>query len=365
MARQSESQSVINRKLEGVIAAASEAISLEEISANVIPQLSGAIGACDGITFSFGHNGMPFGIGKSFGAMAEYVGRGFIRDDPHDRVGRRDDAMVRVASELFDRKELHRSRAYREFFALGNVEYTASCRLSESGFGEPGAICALFLRTRKDPDFTRAEAALMNAALPTLQAAVRRSVRIQNSVANGKMLETVLDTLVGEPVVVFDKQGRPVWSSARTREIAEFSNGGTHPVSLSVRDQARRLAAMADRDPRRHSSRMELQLPHNGGPPIAAADLMIAREPRGATYVIARLRHGNTDSVKLAMLAEHYELTPTEALVLSKIADGLSNQEIANQQLISLETARTHVHRVLQKLGVSTRTKAALLTREF
>jgi DNA-binding NarL/FixJ family response regulator len=65
------------------------------------------------------------------------------------------------------------------------------------------------------------------------------------------------------------------------------------------------------------------------------------------------------------MLAEHCELTPTEALVLSKIADGLSNQEIANQQLISLETARTHVHRVLQKLGVSTRTKAALLTREF
>jgi DNA-binding CsgD family transcriptional regulator len=358
-------KSLTDRKLAGVIAAAAEAISLEEISSSVIPQLSGAMGACDGITFSFGPNGMPFGIGKSSGAMTEYVERGFIRDDPHDRAGRRDDAMVRVTSELFDRKELHRSRAYREFFALGNVEYTASCRLTQSAFGEPGTVCALFLRTRKDPDFTRADAALMTSALPALQAAARRHARIQNSVANGKMLETVLDTLVGEPVIVFDKQGRPVWSSARTREIAEFSSGATHPLSLSVRDQARRLATIADRDPSRRSSRMELQLPRNGGPPIAAADLMIAKEARGATYVIARLRAGNTDAVKLAMLAEHYALTPTEASVLSKIADGLSNQEIADHQRISLETARTHVHRVLQKLGVSTRTKAALLTREF
>ena len=252
MSRTSAAQTVTERKLAGVIAAASEAISLEEISANVIPQLSGAVGACDGITFSFGQNGLPFGIGKSSGAMAEYVGRGFIRDDPHDRAGRRDDAMVRVVSEVLDRKELHRSRAYREFFAPSGVEYTASCRLSQSAFGEPGAVCVLFLRTKNAPDFTRAEAMLMTSALPALQAAARRHARIQKSVANGKMLETVLDTLVGEPVVVFDKQGHPVWSSARTREVAEFSNGATHPVCLSVRDEARRLATVADRDPRRN-----------------------------------------------------------------------------------------------------------------
>jgi len=136
MPRPSESRSLINRKLDGVIAAASEAISLEEISAGVIPQLSGTISACDAITFSFGPDGMPFGIGKSYGAMAEYVGRGYIRDDPHDRAGRHDDATVRVASEVLDRKELHRSRAYREFFARNHVEYTAQCRLSASGFGE-------------------------------------------------------------------------------------------------------------------------------------------------------------------------------------------------------------------------------------
>ena len=64
------------------------------------------------------------------------------------------------------------------------------------------------------------------------------------------------------------------------------------------------------------------------------------------------------------MLAENYGLTPTETAVLGQIAEGLSNQEIADRQHVSLETARTHVHRVLQKLGVNSRTKAAVLTRE-
>jgi DNA-binding CsgD family transcriptional regulator len=80
--------------------------------------------------------------------------------------------------------------------------------------------------------------------------------------------------------------------------------------------------------------------------------------------VIARLHEGKTDSVKLGMIADQYDLTPTEAAVLAQIAEGLSNKEIADRQRVSLETARTHVHRVLQKLGVPTRTRAALLTRE-
>ena len=80
--------------------------------------------------------------------------------------------------------------------------------------------------------------------------------------------------------------------------------------------------------------------------------------------MVARLRERKPDAVKLGMLAEHYDLTPTETAVLGQIAEGLSNREIAERQRVSLETARTHVHRVLQKLGVPTRTKAALLTRE-
>ncbi len=351
------------RKLEAATAAASDAISLDELSSHALPALSEAVGACDGILFSFDRDGLPFGIGKAQWAMSEYVGHGYIHDDPHARVGRRDDAVVRVASELIERKELHRSRAYREFFAREHVEYTANLRLTPGVFGEPGAASLLMMRRADQTDFTRAEAEVMAAVMPALQSAARRHARIQASLAKGRMLETVVETLIGEPVVVFDQQGRPIWRSDRARQVADVGCSAG-PLSIKLSDEARRLAAAAQREGNGRASKMGLELPHNGGPSIASADLLIAPGARGNPYVIARLREGKSDSVKLGMLADQYDLTPTETAVLGQIAEGLSNKEIAERQRVSLETARTHVHRVLQKLGVPTRTRAALLTRE-
>jgi DNA-binding CsgD family transcriptional regulator len=364
MSRNSSLLPEAKRQLDAAVVAASDALSLDELSARALPALSSAVGACDGIMFSFGRDRLPFGIGKAQPAMSEYVGRGFIRDDPHDRAGRRDGAVVRIASELIERKELHRSRAYREFFAPGGVECTAHLRLTASGYGEPDAVCVLLMRQPGQPDFTRAEAAVMSAALPAFQSAARRHARIQATLASGKMLETVVETLVGEPVVVFDEQGRPVWLSSRARDVVECSDATSHPVSNSLRNEARKLALMAERDSRGPASLMGLELPHCADPSITSADLLIAPGTRGNSYVVARLRAGKSDSVKLGMLAEHYNLTPTETVVLGHIAEGLSNREIAERQHVSLETARTHVHRVLQKLEVPSRTKAALLTRE-
>lgn len=352
------------KRLDAAIDAAADALSLDELSARALPALSSAIGACNGIMFSFGPDGLPFGIGHAQPAMYEYVGGGFIRDDPHDRVGRRDDAVVRVASELIERNELHRSRAYREFFGPGHVEYTANLRLSPSGFGEPDTVCLLLMRRPDQTDFTEEDVNMMSAALPAFQSAARRHARIQAALAAGKMLETVVETLIAEPVVVFDQQGRPIWRSVRAREVVETSDATSQPLSRSLRDEARKLALTAQHQPGHRSARIGLELPHHGGPSIATADLLIAPGPHGNTYVVARLREGKSDSVKLGMLAERYDLTPTETAVLGQIAEGLSNKQIAERQRVSLETARTHVHRVLQKLGVPTRTRAALLTRE-
>jgi DNA-binding NarL/FixJ family response regulator len=53
-------------------------------------------------------------------------------------------------------------------------------------------------------------------------------------------------------------------------------------------------------------------------------------------------------------------LTPREREVLALIADGRSNREIAKALVVSERTARTHVSNILAKLGLASRTQAAL-----
>jgi DNA-binding CsgD family transcriptional regulator/tetratricopeptide (TPR) repeat protein len=53
-------------------------------------------------------------------------------------------------------------------------------------------------------------------------------------------------------------------------------------------------------------------------------------------------------------------LTPREQQVLALVAEGLTNGQIAERLFISAKTASVHVSAILRKLGVATRTEAAL-----
>ncbi|MDQ4215022.1 helix-turn-helix transcriptional regulator [Microbacterium sp. ASV81] len=113
---------------------------------------------------------------------------------------------------------------------------------------------------------------------------------------------------------------------------------------------------------------------------VAAGDRVAAAELAAEAARLAdrldhdRLRRRTAEFVGAAGLARDQgaargsdsagiELTAREQQVLDLIADGLSNRQIGERLFISGKTASVHVSAILRKLGVATRTEAAVAAR--
>ena len=58
-------------------------------------------------------------------------------------------------------------------------------------------------------------------------------------------------------------------------------------------------------------------------------------------------------------------LSERELDVLRLVAEGMSNGEIAERLVVSVGTVKTHVHSIIDKLGVRSRTQAVARAREL
>ena len=92
---------------------------------------------------------------------------------------------------------------------------------------------------------------------------------------------------------------------------------------------------------------------------VAAGDLLAPGVTRRLIAEFARMGAPRTPGRK-----QIEGLTDRESEVLALVARGLSNAEIADRLVVAEQTVKTHVSRILMKLGLRDRTQAVVLAYE-
>jgi DNA-binding NarL/FixJ family response regulator len=152
-------------------------------------------------------------------------------------------------------------------------------------------------------------------------------------------------------VVIMDLQMQPVDGIESTRQIrARYSD--VEVVALTSFAEEERVQAALEagasgyllKDADAGEVAAAVRAAHHG---------QLQLNPAVARRLMSSLRVGPTDDLKV-------ELTPRELEVIRLIGAGRANKGIAAELGISERTARTHVSNILRKLGLSSRTQAAL-----
>ena len=122
----------------------------------------------------------------------------------------------------------------------------------------------------------------------------------------------------------------------------------------------------------KRSSRPAPPAPRRACPPGSARgrgpdrrEAAAARTRAARPACAARPRARSTSAPREARLEETLGLTPREAEVLTLVARGYTNREIADTLVISVKTASVHVSHILRKLGAPNRLEAAAIVHRL
>jgi len=81
----------------------------------------------------------------------------------------------------------------------------------------------------------------------------------------------------------------------------------------------------------------------------------------GVLDITSKLNAGTTIKAHFPLALSPLALTNREREVLRLLVDGATNRAIASTLSVSIETVKSHVHHIMQKLQVKDRTQAAVL----
>jgi DNA-binding CsgD family transcriptional regulator len=341
-------------ELEEAARRAAEASSLAELGERVLPLLERAVGASGIMLYRYDEASRLDPLAGDLSTVMDQYAHHYIHTDPVQIFPRRlaPEPRVVLATRQVDHRLHHRSEAYGEFYAPFGLEHLACAWLTHLPYGSPGMTGLLFTRTSRHEDFDAADQRKLGRVLPALAAATARAERLADLDLKRQALEAILEAAGGPPRLVLVPSGQLLWAS---RAAERLLDPASQLPLRSIRSAARRLHEAAP------GCAAPSPLPFVTGGVEQRAHLSLLASPSGAPLVLVEIEGGEPPARAGAALARRWGLTAAEAIVLAQLAEGLANAAIAARLHVSIETVRTHVRRILAKLGVRSRVEAALL----
>jgi DNA-binding NarL/FixJ family response regulator len=284
--------------------------------------------------------------------LSEYRRDWFQIDPINAALGSYDASWIVPATRLPEWTAMQNHPLYAEWAPSKNVRFLLHLRLSEAPYLKRGATNVFLCRPKEHADFSHREFLALSQVMPDLETAVQRCARIAAMNSASPFLETLLDDAEGRARLALGADGRVVWASKAARRLLAAHLGRSRSLPAALTEKARKLASGAA---------TSADLRFIAGGVWLTATVQTAFAKTGEPFVIIGLCSPSgalPDEVR-----ERYGLTAKEADVLSDLAEGLSNVEIAQRRFISITTARTHVAHILSKLGVRSRLQAGVLAR--
>jgi DNA-binding CsgD family transcriptional regulator len=213
---------------------------------------------------------------------------------------------------------------------------------------------ALLTKSKLTQRFDSRACRLLHQIESPLRAAARRIARLGHMTQERDVLRQVLSARRGA-FALWGPELCLMWLSPEAENCFR---------DVFVREGVQELALIAARQTKLAKSVSEgcmLGRPHE----------VNARTGEALTVQFCRIRAADERPWLLAELKDGKDvhetlarLTSAELRVLRLLVRGASNREICGKLFVSQETVKTHVARILRKLGVSSRSKAASLARD-
>jgi DNA-binding CsgD family transcriptional regulator len=278
----------------------------------------------------------------------------YLRQHPLiDHYSKTHDARALKISDFLSARQFHSLPLYNEFYRLLGIEHQLAVTLPAR---RSRVIGVALNRTR--PDFTDRDRLCLNLLRPHLIQAYRNAEAVTELERKLAAVTGGMEALGCGLVLLNARNDVELMTGQAQRQLSAIF--GTRAL------RKRHLPNML----KQWLREQERLSPLAGVPAPRKPLLLRCGEMR------LRLRLVSSSSQKLLILENKEEavcpadfeaigLTRREAEVLIWICQGKGNPEIAVILGLSVRTIEKHVERILEKLGVETRTAAAVLARQF